>query len=426
MKDKKTFLRSDILLPDFSVCDAGSYSVIACDQFTSDRSYWDKAYAAAGDGLSTINMIIPEINLPECDGKMIEAADRYMYEALPSLICRPGSMIYLERTLSKGGTRRGIVGMIDLEDYDYSASSSSLVRPTEETVLERIPPRVAVRKNAPIELPHVMLFVNDADGSVFGKVSGDRELYETAYDFDLMLGSGHVKGSFITRENIDFIERRFSEMACPGSMKNLYGLDGYPPMVFAVGDGNHSLATAKAVYESLKGEIGNAAIDHPARYALCEIVDINEPSIEFEPIYRVLFGIDPEDLLNEFAQYLDSVDKKASDAFPGQRFVICYGNSERAFQTERSIHPLPVGTLQPFIDGYIKGHPGSSVDYVHGENDAKRIAGEKNAAAFIFDGMKKDDLFRTIILSGPLPRKTFSMGEALDKRFYLEARKIRN
>ncbi|MBO4220700.1 MAG: DUF1015 domain-containing protein [Clostridia bacterium] len=426
MKYKKTFLRSNILLPDFGACDAGSYSVIACDQFTSDRSYWDKAYAEAGTGLSTINMIIPEINLPECDERMIEAADRYMNESLPSLICRPVAMIYLERTLSRGGMRRGIVGMIDLEDYDYSASSSSLVRPTEETVLERIPPRVAVRKDAPIELPHVMLFVNDADGSVFGKISGDRSKYETAYDFDLMLGSGHVKGSYITAENIEYIETRFSEMACAESMKKLYGLDGYPPMVFAVGDGNHSLATAKAVYENIKGNIGDAALEHPSRYALCEIVDINEPSIEFEPIYRVMFGVDPADLMQSFELYLDGIDKKAAETFPGQSFVMCSGNSEKEFQTDRSIHPLPVGTLQPFIDEYLKGHPGTAVDYVHGENEAKAIARKQNAAAFIFEGMKKEDLFRTIILSGPLPRKTFSMGEALDKRFYLEARRIRD
>ncbi len=395
MKYNHSFSPADILLPK---CDFENWAVIACDQYTSEPEYWEEVTAAAGSKPSALNIVLPEVYLSADNSERIEKINKNMQAYLDSnVFCEyPDSLIYVERIQSDGKCRRGIVGKIDLESYDYHAGTNAEIRATEQTVLSRIPPRVEIRKNAPLELPHVMLLFDDAKNTVFSYLDSNKSDFEKVYDFTLMCNAGSIKGYLLNALAKDFVLSQFDSL----KQQN----DGF---LFCVGDGNHSLATAKECYNLNKTSA--------SRYALTEVVNIHDTALEFEPIYRVVFGINPEELLCEFVKTLGEGT---------QKFTCVYGNTVK----EIGVNPtakLAVGTLQAFLDEYIKNHLEAEIDYIHGEDSLKKLASRPNAIGFIFDGMQKSELFEAVNADGSLPRKTFSMGHADDKRFYIEARKIK-
>ena len=330
-------------------------------------------------------------------------------------------MIYLERVQSDGRIRHGIVGAVDLEEYDYHKGSTTPTRATEGTVLERIPPRVAIRRGAVIEMPHIMILIDDPERTVVEPIAAKAESYKKAYDFDLMAGGGHVKGYFVDKADFDGINAALGCLASPEAVEKKYGAHA-PALLFAIGDGNHSLASAKSLYEEIKAEIGAAAaLVHPARFALCEIVNLHDEALEFEPIYRVVFGVQPESFIAEFEAYINTLDGDAGE----QSFDIYFGGNEKTLVAKAPRAQLAVGTVQAFLDDYVKSHAGVTIDYIHGVEVTKSLAQKENTVGIIFDGMAKDMLYKTVIYDGALPRKTFSMGHAEDKRYYIECRKIR-
>lgn len=406
------FSAADILLPDFTKVDGTRWACIACDQFTSEEDYWKEEERLVGDAPSTLRLILPEFYLGKEDDARISAIHRAMEDyAEDILVSHPDSMIYLRRLCPTGKVREGLVGKIDLEAYDYNRGATSPVRATEGTVLSRIPPRVAVRRGAPLEAPHVMLLIDDPSDTVFGAIRAAENT--PAYAFDLAQGGGSVTGAFLSPETQDAACAALSALAAGKT----------DPLLFAVGDGNHSLASAKAYYEEIKAQIGEEkAKDHPARYALAEIVNIHSEALVFEPIYRVVFGADRADLLSAMRRFADSVTE--GDA---QTVTIVYDNNgicKENFVFSHGAHTLTVGTLQKFLDEYVASHDGVEVDYIHDEDSLITLATRPGAVGFLFDGMKKEELFSAVDRDGALPRKTFSMGIAREKRYYIECRKI--
>ena len=416
------FDSAEILLPDFQKINGTAWSVVACDQYTSEPEYWNAVEERVGDAPSTLRLMLPEIYLQDSEAR-IPQIRASMQEALEQhLISHPDAMIYLVRTQSDGTVRHGIIGAVDLEQYDYNAGSVSLIRATEGTVLERIPPRVAVRRGAPVELPHVMLLIDDRKRTVIEEAATKARRQAPIYDFDLMLGGGHVTGYLLDGDTQSQVLNALTDLATPERMLERYGDSALSPLLFAVGDGNHSLATAKASYEEIKAQIGaEAAASHPARYALAEVVNLHDEALNFEPIYRVVFGADVEDLVASLKQYVAGLKGTA----PGQSVTIVTGEGEELLEISAPEQQLTVGTLQRFLDGYLKAHLGVEVDYIHGEDSLRNLSRGEGAVGFLFEGMQKNDLFRTVLYDGALPRKTFSMGHAQDKRYYLECRKIR-
>ena len=414
------FLPSDILLPDFNAVNGTAWATVACDQFTGEASYWHTLDERVGDAPSTLRLILPEAFLDETEARVPVVQKNMEYYLREVLIRHPNRMIYLERVQSDGGIRRGLIGMIDLEQYDYTRGSQTLIRATEETVPERIPPRLAVRREAVLELPHVMLLIDDPEKTVIEPIAARAASLETAYEFPLVPGSGSVLGKFVDSVGVGRISNALARLATPARMRERYGAD-VAPLLFAVGDGNHSLAVAKASYEEIKAAHGEGALQHPARYALVEVVNLHDAALKFEPIYRVMMGVDPDDVLSELEKYSFSLHGNAA---PQQtKFISAKRRGTMHFGTPSA--QLTVGTLQIFIDDYIKKHPGASVDYIHGTKTVETLSRAEDAVGFLFSGMEKDDLFRTVIYDGALPRKTFSMGHAEDKRFYIECRRIK-
>ena len=415
---------SEILLPHFPVSDCEAWkkwAVIACDQFTSEPEYWKKAEELVGDAPSALRTILPEVALS--DRKLLTPKIHAEMERLllSNTFDSKEGMIYLSRTQSDGTVREGIVAMVDLEDYDYEKGASTLIRATEGTVLERIPPRVEVRRRAPIELPHVMLLIDDPECTVIEPIGADSANYTPAYEFELMLGGGRVSGKWIPELKYKKLNLALSRLIEPSAMQKRYGNGALSALLFAVGDGNHSLATAKAHYEELKTLLGSEKAEkHPARYALCEIVNLHSPALRFEPIYRVVFRADTADLLSAFRRYAEM--QCGNNAAP-QRFTYYKDGETGEITVESPTFQLPVASLQTFLDAYLKTHPDVEIDYIHGEDSVKALS-VNGAIGFLFEGMEKGQLFRTVLYDGALPRKTFSMGHARDKRYYIEARKI--
>jgi len=417
---KSCFFPADILLPDFTRTDGRRWAVVACDQFTSEPEYWAQVIAEVGDAPSTLRLTLPEVWLGEAEAR-IPAINAAMHDALRDvLVCHPGKLLFLDRTQSDGTHRLGIIGAIDLEAYDYTRGAQTPIRATEGTVLSRIPPRVAIRRDAPLELPHVMLLIDDPARTVIEPVAARADTLDTAYDFDLMLGGGHVLGRWLDTNAVAGVQAALAALGTTEAMAEKYGAKT-APLLFAVGDGNHSLASAKASYEEIKAALGDAALNHPARYALCEVVNLHDPALAFEPIYRVVFGVDPAALLAELEAYAGTL----KGCVEGQQVEAVWADGSRTVALPHAEQQLTVGTLQTFLDRYAQAHPDAEIDYIHGENSLRTLAGRPNAIGFLFDGMEKDQLFRTVLFDGALPRKTFSMGHAEDKRYYLEARKIK-
>ena len=417
---KKCYSAADILLPDFEKNDAGKWAVIACDQFTSEPEYWEDAKKISEGVPTALDLILPEVYLSQTNERLpkIHAAmEKYLNEVL---VEHKDTMIAVERVQSDGTVRRGIVLAVDLEAYDYTRGAKALIRATEATVIERIPPRVAVRRGALVELPHVMLLIDDPERTVIEPLCGGKG--ELAYDTELMKNGGHITGRFLTEDEKSAVSSALDALITKEAMLSRYGDASLSPLLFAVGDGNHSLASAKAAYEEIKAAIGaEAAESHPARYALCEIVNIHDEALKFEPIYRVLFGVEPRDVLSSLNEYAKGLSGSAEP-----QGALAIGSSfEEIVGFARPEKQLTVGTLQDFIDEYLKSHEGAECDYIHGENSLRTLCQRDDAIGFLFEGMGKDELFKTVIYDGALPRKTFSMGHAEDKRYYLEARRIK-
>ena len=410
------FRPADILLP--KDCEYSKWSVVACDQYTSQPEYWQRVEEYVGRAPSTLRLILPESCLegPNVETDIMEinnTMSRYLRDG--RFVEHPSALFYVERTLDNGKVRRGLMGMVDLEQYDYEPGSSAPIRATEGTVLSRIPPRVAVRKNAPVELPHVMLLVDDPDQT---------SSMQVLYDFDLMERGGHIKGWELTEDQQAQVARALSALADPAKFNARYGTQDAAVMLFAVGDGNHSLATAKECYERQKRL---TPPEHwanlPARYALVELDNLHDASLEFEPIHRLVFGAKPEELLEALTEYYPGAKRGDGD---GHKLAYVYGETQGVVSVPDPAAQLPVGTLQNFLDWYLARHKGVRVDYIHGEDVVRKLAAQPDTVGFLLPAMGKEELFPTVIRDGVLPRKTFSMGEAHDKRFYLEARKIRD
>ena len=421
---KHCFSPATICLPDFKRADVdGSrWSCVACDQYTSEPDYWANIDSLVGNYPSALRLILPEVWLGEADARIPDIHTTMDAYASDVLVRYPGRMIYVERTLDDGKVRRGLVGKIDLCDYDFRPGASSMIRATEKTVTERIPPRMAIRRGAALELPHVMLLIDDPDDSVIGAAARRADELEVAYDYPLLAKGGHLKGTWLDDISVAEVTSALDALITPEAMAARYGSSDLAPLLFAVGDGNHSLASAKAYFEEIKAEIGEeAAMKHPARYALVEVVNLYDKSLEFEPIYRVLFGVDTAHALAAWEAYAAA---QAGNQAP-QAVDWYIGDTHGTTAVPSPTAALTVGTVQAFLDDYLTTAPaGAYVDYIHGEDTAMNLAKENGAIAFLYDGMKKEQLFFSVIADGSLPRKTFSMGHAHDKRFYTEAREL--
>lgn len=422
-ENSRIFTEADILLPKISTKEEWEkWAVIACDQFTSEPEYWHEAEKITRGVSSALNLILPEAYLENQTDDTIKKINEKMIDYKSSILEEiPDSLIYVERTQSDGKIRRGIVGKIDLEAYDYTKEAKLPVRATEGTVLDRIPPRVKIRQAAALELPHIMLLIDNAERNIIESAAEIKNELECIYDFDLMLGGGHVSGYRLTGESKDTLLKKFDSIT--ESLSGSSDKTDIAPVVFAVGDGNHSLAAAKAFYEQLKQTLPpDKAMNHPARYALVEVVNLHDPSLVFEPIYRVIFNCDSEDLLKNLCEYTKS-DNTLSD-INSQNVEYITSEKSGTVNFTKTSHTLTVGTLQNFIDIYSKSHPEIKCDYIHGEEVVKNLIKAPNSIGFIFSGMKKEELFPSVETDGALPRKTFSMGEAKDKRYYIESRSI--
>ena len=410
------FLPADILLP--RVADMEKWAVIACDQFSSQPEYWDAVRANAGDAPSTIHLILPEAELgtPQEEAHTAQI-NKTMEQYLKDDVFRTyaNALVYVERTLSNGSIRKGLMGMVDLDAYDFSVGSVSAIRATEKTVVERIPPRMRVRRHAPVELPHILMLCDDHDKCLIEPIAAKKEQLTKLYDFDLMEGGGHIRGWLVEGAEVEAFNARLTQYTATVGEKYT-GLPGVP-MVFAVGDGNHSLATAKSCYEELKA--ANPGVDlsnHPARYALVELENIHDDAQVFEPIHRILTHTDPKALLAAL-----QAEACAEGGFPVTWYI---GEESGTVCLDRSKSQLAVGVLQGFLDAYMKEHP-CEIDYIHGDDDLRQLAKQDNAIGFLLPAMEKSQLFRGVIADGILPRKTFSMGHAREKRYYLEGRTIK-
>lgn len=394
----RVFTPADILLP--RVDDMTKWSCIACDQFTAEPEYWREAERIVGSEPSTLLLMLPEAWLGVRDSA---AETRKIYAAMKDYVNRgifrtvEQSFIYVERTLPSGAVRRGLVGKLDLECYDWAPGSATPVRATEGTVESRLPARVEVRRGATLEMPHIMVFIDDPENAVIPSAAGG----EALYDFELMLGGGHIRGSRVTGEAA---ERLTAALEAPeGSVR------------FAMGDGNHSLAAAKRCWEQIKRNLPESELEtHPARYALAEIVNIHDEAVTFEPIHRVLLETVPRGFIEEAAARLPRGK--------GQAVTLLAGRREMEIETG-----MPLGALVALVDellGDWRREHGGEPDYIHGDEEARALGGKPSSVGVLLPRLEKAELFPYITEHGPYPKKSFSIGHARDKRYYLECRAI--
>ena len=437
----KTFEKYGVQIPEIllpKTVDLKSWSVIACDQYTQDKEYWANAAKAAGQNPSTLNLIFPEVYLNDGDGESrIKKIHETMKTYLDSGIFTSGEeCVYIERKTEYGRTRKGLVLAVDLEKYEWKPDSKALIRATEATVPERIPPRMKIRTGAALELPHIMLLANDPKDELVGGAGKLAKGETPVYDGELMLNSGHITGWALKGEKAaSLLETALSSLAKSGTDK------GGNTFLFAVGDGNHSLATAKAVWDEHKKTLsGDDLINSPVRYALVEIVNIYDEGLTFEPIHRVIFNQDAGKLILFIEEKLGGqvksfasekeledfvADKKAKGARYG--FITTEGGKEKLCVLETEITDLAIAALQPVLDEYLDANSKdkkNDIDYIHGTDDVVKLGHKENAVSILLPPIAKDSFFATINGRGPLPRKSFSMGEASEKRFYVEARKL--
>ena len=409
MNQNLFFTPTDILLPERA--DMHRWSVIACDQFTSDAAYWRAVQDTVGDAPSTLRLMLPEFYLGKCDeAAATRAIQQTMHAYLDSGVFRtvPHSLVLVQRTLPGGAVRCGIVGALDLEAYDYAPDSVTPIRATEGTVASRLPARVRIRAAAALEMPHIMVFYTDPEDAICREaetLAGD-----TLYDFDLMAGGGHICGRRIAG---DAAEQLAAALCATG-----VGTDGEHPMRFAIADGNHSLAAARQCWLEKKKTLSpeQAAVD-PARYALVELVNLHSPAVTFEPIHRVLFETDA-------AHWLDAAEGAlaAADGH-GYAVTLLAGAQRRDILARGSSLGEVIAALDAFCASYMQAH-GGRIDYIHGDDEAVGLAAGDGCCGILMPRMEKEELFTSVLRSGPFPKKSFSIGLGADKRYYLECRKL--
>ena len=415
------FKRANILLP--KNIDMTKWSVVACDQYTSEMDYWNEVEKIVGASPSTLRITLPEIFLEDSDvneriNKINDTMKEYLDEDLFYEL--KDSMIYLERTQADGRVREGLMGMVDLEDYSYEKGSQTLIRATEKTVIEGIPPRLKVRENALLELPHIMILIDDEKKKIIEDLKNEVTDSDVVYDFDLMENGGHIKGYKLNNDSMTKVEEGLEALCDKEYFEKKYNVKDKGILLFAMGDGNHSLATAKANYENVKKTMTpDEYLNHPSRYALVELVNLHSEALEFEPIHRVIFDTDVNKLIEELYKYYD-INEEGN----GQYFELVTKDIDKKLCISNPKSNIAVGSIQMFLDEYLKDNKGK-LDYIHGDETTKNMGMEENNVAILFEAMPKEELFRTVILDGALPRKTFSMGHSYDKRYYLEARKIK-
>ncbi len=426
----------EILLPNKET-DMHTWSVVACDQYTSQPEYWEAVAGLVGDKPSTLRLILPEVYLDAGDeeervahvnGAMQEYVDKGILKSQG-----PG-FVLVDRKTSQTESRKGLIAALDLEHYDYSKGSETLIRATEGTIVSRLAPRMRIRKNASLELPHILVLIDDPQKTVIEPLF-EKEL-EKLYDFELMQNSGHITGYAVTDANtIQEIGENISKLADPELFSKKYDVTDKGVLLYAMGDGNHSFATAKALWEKIKEDTQdkNAIMDHPARYALVELVNIHDDGLIFEPIHRVIFNINVNDIMAEMERHFKNAGSEFSitgsetdsSVSGGHTIPFVTAEGQKTIIIQKPALHLEVENLQSFLDGYLEKHPDATIDYIHGSEAVTSLASKPDTIGFFLPPLSKDKIFKTIINSGSLPRKAFSLGEADEKRFYLEARKIR-
>lgn len=426
----------EILIP--ANVDLSKWSVIACDQYTQDKEYWKNVEKNAGDSPSTLNLILPEVYLNSPDkseriAKIREEMKRYIAEGVfsPAKKC----FVYLERKTAFGRTRKGLVAQIDLDTYEWKPFSKANIRATEATIIERIPPRKEIRKGAPLELPHIMLLVNDKDDILIGGAGSLVKNRKPLYKGDLMSNGGSITGwELSSADDVEAVTKSVNKIAEQNTS------DDGSTFLFAVGDGNHSLATAKAVWEEYKAELiasgaSSEEIENcPVRYALIEIVNIYDTGLTFEPIHRVIFNIDNEALVKNLCEKFNGkitqvetqkdLEKAVKNSWANFGFAYVENGNQKYVLLETGIKELAVSRIQPEIDEFLKNYDKAEIDYIHGTEEVLNLGKKEGAVGILLPPIAKDSFFETINGRGPLPRKSFSMGEADEKRFYLECRKL--
>ena len=434
-----------ILLPNKNV-DLARWAVIACDQYTSEPEYWKEVEKQVGGQPSTLPLVFPEVYLEEGEAETaarIAAINQTMAHYLEdgSLQALEPGFVLIDRKTAHVPSRKGLVVALDLEEYDYRPGASTLIRATEGTIVDRLPPRIRVRENAPIELPHIMVLIDDPECTVIEPLF-EQELPEL-YDFELMQNGGHLRGWHVAGEpRIGQVAERLAALADLGRFHERYQVEDDKVMLYAMGDGNHSFATAKAIWENLKAAADDPAalMGHPARYALVELVNLHDPGLEFEAIHRVLFDVDGDQMAAAAQEFFAAAGTPcrwewladvaaveaacAATSADSHAIPLVAGDRCGLLTIDKPAFTLVVATLQTFLDDYLEKHSETRIDYIHGDDTVARLGGQERAAGFTLPAISKHDLFLTIVKDGALPRKTFSMGEADEKRFYLEARKI--
>ena len=404
------FLPADILLPR-EPADLSRWAVVACDQFTSRPDYWAETERLVGDAPSTLRLIYPEIYLSQGDKRIpgIHAAMRKYLESGVLQNALTDGFVLVRRT-TESGTRLGLVGKLDLEQYEYKRGAKAPVRATEGTILSRIPPRMRIREGAPIESPHIMMLLDDPKMQLIEPL--EKEELPLLYDVQLMQGGGRLQGFAVTGE----IARKTAKLA--GSMQ----ASAKGGFFLAAGDGNHSLATAKACWDALKETLSpEERENHPARWALVELVNLHSPALTFEPIHRVVFGADADELVAGFDAFLAGLGMAI---VPGEEVVFVGKDAEMGFDIAGRGERLPLDLAQRFLDEWLSRHENETIDYVHDAQEVRAHCRAEKAAGVLLQGIPKDGFFAAVRAGGALPRKTFSMGEGHEKRYYMECRRI--
>lgn len=402
-----------ILLPAPHI-DRSKWSVIACDQFTGEPRYWEEVEKFVGDSPSTLKLILPEVYLEDKDkGDRIKTVQANMRGYLKDGIFEEfEGFILVERTMPGGKKRLGLMIAVDLEDYDYTPQNDALIKATEKTVVDRLPPRIEVRKGACLEIPHIMMLMDDGKERILERLYRSRESFPVAYDFALNMNGGRVKGYKIS--DCAHVIDELNSLLDRNSLMQKYGSD--KPALFAVGDGNHSLAAAKESWNNIKKTLnGDALSSHPARYALCELVSLRDNSLQFRPIHRAVFGVG-EDFINYMGSRLEKLGGRS------QVKVIFDG---KVYYWQVSDNPADaIADIQSLMDGYAETHHETSIDYIHGDKHLLEVVRAARGVGVFMPCIAKDGLFDYVVRRGVLPRKAFSMGEAEEKRYYFECRKL--
>ena len=395
-----------------------TWACIACDQYTSEPEYWEKAFAVAGNAPSAIRLILPEYNLKNSSA-LIPRIHSTMAEYLAKGLLRPAvdpGFILCERTIASG-SRLGLVCAVDLEQYSFEKGSLPLIRPTEQTITDRLPPRLKIRRGAPVELTHIMILIDDPDRTVLEPLHAAASSLRKVYDFDLMMGGGHLAGWAVdSPELLETVDCRLNA---------LMDTKGEHPLLLAVGDGNHSLATAKAYWNEIRESLSETERTvHPARFALCEIVNIHDKALLFEPIHRIVTGTSRSVLMAAWKSYAEARGMRLAEDGSDHRFTVVSADGEETVAVLNPEGAIPCETIQKFLDDFISRNTEADIDFIHGEGSLRTLAAKPDTVGFLLPEIEKHAFFRNVEKLGVLPRKTFSMGEADEKRFYMEAKKI--